>query len=111
MRQWPPVNTWWWHEGGTPAYTLHLSVDCRKDDEQLQVGGSLSRIVVPHPVMQEPRGVQLLYTAYSGWISSGLARWSVDKVTLSDSFGKRYLVLLMRQALFSRVCRDLAEPC
>ncbi|XP_034240820.1 uncharacterized protein LOC117645041 [Thrips palmi] len=59
-----------------------------KDDEQLQVGGSLSRIVVPHPVMQEPRGVQLLYTAYSGWISSGLARWSVDKVTLSDSFGK-----------------------
>lgn len=61
---------------------------CRKDDEQLQVGGSLSRIVVPHPVMQEPRGVQLLYTAYSGWISSGLARWSIDKVTLSDSFGK-----------------------
>ncbi|KAJ1531572.1 hypothetical protein ONE63_000244 [Megalurothrips usitatus] len=60
----------------------------QKDDEQLQVGGSLSRMVVPHPVMQEPRGVQLLYTAYSGWISSGLARWSIDKVTLSDSFGK-----------------------
>lgn len=64
---------------------------CRKDDEQLHVGGSLSRILVPHPVMQEPRGVQLLYTAYSGWLSSGLARWSVDKVTLSDSFGKRYV--------------------
>ncbi|KAK3915611.1 Inactive pancreatic lipase-related protein 1 [Frankliniella fusca] len=69
--------------------TLLTLLTFRKDDEQLQVGGSLSRMVVPHPVMQEPRGVQLLYTAYSGWISSGLARWSIDKVTLSDSFGKR----------------------
>jgi hypothetical protein len=30
-----------------------------------------------------------MYSAYSGWISSGLSTWNVDKVTLTDSFGKR----------------------
>ncbi|KAG8224914.1 hypothetical protein J437_LFUL006273 [Ladona fulva] len=59
-----------------------------KDDEELKAGGSLSRIVVPHPVMEEPIKVEILYKAYSGWISSGLARWSIDKVTVLDSFGK-----------------------
>ncbi|XP_071443588.1 uncharacterized protein [Hetaerina americana] len=60
----------------------------RKDDEELKAGGSLTRIVVPHPVMEEPVKVEVLYTAYSGWISSGLAKWSIDKVTIGDSFGK-----------------------
>jgi hypothetical protein len=55
------------------------------------VGSSLARIAVPHPVLQEPKNVQIMYTAYSGWISSGLASWSIDKVTLTDSFGKRYV--------------------
>lgn len=63
---------------------------CRKDDEELKVGSPLARIAVPHPVLQEPKSVQITYTAYSGWISSGLASWSVDKVTLTDSFGKRF---------------------
>jgi hypothetical protein len=61
----------------------------RKDDEELKVGSSLARLAVPHPVLQEPKSVQIMYTAYSGWISSGLANWSIDKVTLTDSFGKR----------------------
>ncbi|XP_046382765.1 uncharacterized protein LOC124153560 isoform X2 [Ischnura elegans] len=61
----------------------------RKDDEELQAGGVLARIVVPHPVMEDgPVKVELLYTAYSGWISSGLAKWSIDKISLGDSFGK-----------------------
>ena len=63
----------------------------RKDDEELTVGSSLARIAVPHPVLQEPKSVQIMYTAYSGWISSGLAKWSIDKVTLTDSFGKRWM--------------------
>lgn len=60
----------------------------QKDDDELKVGSSLARIAVPHPVLQEPKSVQIMYTAYSGWISSGLAKWSIDKVTLTDSFGK-----------------------
>ncbi|XP_046408288.1 uncharacterized protein LOC124172835 [Ischnura elegans] len=61
----------------------------RKDDEELQAGGVLARIIVPHPVMEDgPVKVELLYTAYSGWISSGLAKWSIDKISLGDSFGK-----------------------
>lgn len=60
----------------------------QKDDEELKMGSSLARIAVPHPVLQEPKSVEIMYTAYSGWISSGLSTWSVDKVTLTDSFGK-----------------------
>ncbi|KAJ4450331.1 hypothetical protein ANN_01751 [Periplaneta americana] len=60
----------------------------QKDDEELKMGSSLARIAVPHPVLQEPKSVQIMYTAYSGWISSGLSSWSIDKVTLTDSFGK-----------------------
>ena len=61
----------------------------RKDDEELKVGSSLSKIIVPHPALQEFTTVQVLYTAYSGWISSGLRSWSIDKITLTDTFGKR----------------------
>lgn len=32
--------------------------------------------------------VQIKYTAYSGWISSGLVSWTIDKVAIVDSFGK-----------------------
>lgn len=43
---------------------------------------------MPHPVLGEPIKVQILYLAYSGWLSSGLARWKIEKVSFSDSFGK-----------------------
>ncbi|KAK6640126.1 hypothetical protein RUM43_008403 [Polyplax serrata] len=59
----------------------------KKDDDELGVGTTLSRIVVPHPAL-EPLAVEILYIAYSGWISSGLKKWSIDKVKLSDSYGK-----------------------
>lgn len=32
--------------------------------------------------------LQIKYTAYSGWISSGLVSWTIDKVAIIDSFGK-----------------------
>ncbi|CAH1395700.1 unnamed protein product [Nezara viridula] len=66
------------------TFTLTL-----KDDEELVVGGSLSKIIVPHPALQEFNHIGLLYTAYSGWISSGLAKWSIDNVSLTDSFGNK----------------------
>lgn len=61
----------------------------RKDDEELKVGASLSKMIVPHPALQSFIAVEILYTAYSGWISSGLAKWSIDKISLMDTFGKR----------------------
>ncbi|XP_046682440.1 LOW QUALITY PROTEIN: uncharacterized protein LOC124368929 [Homalodisca vitripennis] len=59
-----------------------------KDDEELKVGASLSKIIVPHPALQSFTALEILYTAYSGWISSGLAKWSIDKISLMDTFGK-----------------------
>jgi hypothetical protein len=35
---------------------------------------------------------QIKYTAYSGWISSGLVSWAVDKITAVDSYGTVYSV-------------------
>lgn len=32
--------------------------------------------------------LQIKYTAYSGWISSGLVSWNIDKISILDSFGK-----------------------
>lgn len=61
----------------------------RKDDEEMKLGQSISRIIVPHPILSELTKVQIVYSAYSGWLSSGLTQWKIDKVSLSDSFGKR----------------------
>ncbi|CAH1184971.1 unnamed protein product [Phyllotreta striolata] len=58
------------------------------DDEELKLGESISKILVPHPILGQPVKIEILYTAYSGWLSSGLIQWSIDKVTLMDSFGK-----------------------
>ncbi|XP_068081171.1 uncharacterized protein [Anabrus simplex] len=60
----------------------------QKDDEMLKAEQPLARIVVPHPVLLDPVKIQLLYTAYSGWWSSGSPTWAVRRVTLVDSFGK-----------------------
>ncbi|CAG2068301.1 unnamed protein product [Timema podura] len=61
----------------------------QKDDEEIKSGGSLTRMLVPHPILQDPSSVEVTYTAYSGWISSGLPSWDVNKVTLTDSVGQR----------------------
>lgn len=54
----------------------------------MRLGESISRMLVPHPILSQPTRVQILYTAYRGWLSSGLTQWKMDKVTLMDSFGK-----------------------
>ncbi|KAK9877022.1 hypothetical protein WA026_016048 [Henosepilachna vigintioctopunctata] len=60
----------------------------RKEDEEMVLGQSISKILVPHPILTEPTSIQILYTAYSGWLSSGLTQWKMDRVIFSDSFGK-----------------------
>lgn len=74
-----------------PCYTTvyNALLRYRKDDEELKVGASLSKMIVPHPALQSFIAVEILYTAYSGWISSGLAKWSIDKISLLDAFGRR----------------------
>ncbi|XP_034946131.1 uncharacterized protein [Chelonus insularis] len=64
----------------------------RKDDEELLVGSVLHKIVVPHPVIVNLEAIEVKYTAYSGWISSGLVSWSIDKVSILDSFGNSHSV-------------------
>nr|KAF7398027.1 hypothetical protein H0235_016035 [Vespula pensylvanica] len=59
-----------------------------RKDEELLVGVTLQKIVVPHPAVTNIESIEIKYTAYSGWLSSGLVTWSIDKVALVDSFGK-----------------------
>jgi hypothetical protein len=59
----------------------------RGPDFELVSGGKLVRLIVPHPNFSPPTIAQLTYTAYHGWISSGLPEWSVDKLMMTDSFG------------------------
>ncbi|XP_017792811.1 PREDICTED: uncharacterized protein LOC108574698 [Habropoda laboriosa] len=59
-----------------------------RKDEELLVGSVLQKIVVPHPAIFSLEAIEIKYTAYSGWISSGLVSWSIDKVAIVDSFGK-----------------------
>ncbi|XP_018015225.1 uncharacterized protein LOC108672111 [Hyalella azteca] len=59
----------------------------RMPDEELKAGSSTVRILVPHPAITGITSVQLLYTAYDGWLSSGSKRWAIDKVSIMDSFG------------------------
>ncbi|CAK9797119.1 Inactive pancreatic lipase-related protein 1 [Anthophora plagiata] len=59
-----------------------------RKDEELLVGSLLQKIVVPHPAISNMDAIEIKYTAYSGWISSGLVSWSIDKVAIVDSFGK-----------------------
>ncbi|KAK9303436.1 hypothetical protein QLX08_004916 [Tetragonisca angustula] len=59
-----------------------------RKDEELLVGSILQKIVVPHPAISTVEAIEIKYTAYSGWISSGLVSWGIDKVAIVDSFGK-----------------------
>ncbi|XP_032672754.1 uncharacterized protein LOC116844814 [Odontomachus brunneus] len=59
-----------------------------RKDEELLVGSILQKIIVPHPAVNNLEGIEIKYTAYNGWISSGLESWTIDKVSIIDSFGK-----------------------
>ncbi|XP_015377779.1 PREDICTED: uncharacterized protein LOC107172023, partial [Diuraphis noxia] len=58
-----------------------------KDDAALSVGETMKKIIVPHPALQGFSKVQITYTAYKGWLSNGLSKWSIDKFILTDSYG------------------------
>lgn len=61
-----------------------------KDDAELFAGDIVSRILVPHPALGFPKSVSLTYKTYSGWLSKGLPHWNINKIVLTDSFGKSY---------------------
>lgn len=50
----------------------------------------MSKIIVPHPALGFPTTLSLHYKSYSGWLSKGLPHWDIDKVVLTDSFGRSH---------------------
>lgn len=82
-----------------------MLLNFRKDDTEFRSGTSLGKITVPHPALQDPVAAELLYTAYSGWVSSGLKRWPIVRFSVTDSFGnslsvcRRDLILESGQAV------------
>lgn len=46
--------------------------------------------MVPHPALGFPTNLSLQYKSYSGWLSKGLPHWDIDKIVLTDSFGKSH---------------------
>lgn len=60
----------------------------RKDDTEFFAGDIVSKIIVPHPALGFPTNLSLQYKSYSGWLSKGLPHWDIDKIVLTDSFGK-----------------------
>jgi len=50
----------------------------------------LQKLVVAHPAVTDPVKVVLKYTAYKGWIYSGISRWSLDRLIITNSFGLSY---------------------
>lgn len=61
-----------------------------KDDTELFAGDVISRILVPHPALGFPRSISLTYKTYSGWLSKGLPHWTVNKIIITDSYGKSF---------------------
>jgi hypothetical protein len=63
----------------------------------------MERLLVIHPEIQ-PVEAHIVYVAYVGWIYSGHARWSVDKLLLTDEDGnKQSFCKDSGQLLFSNV--------
>lgn len=62
----------------------------RKDDSEFFAGDIVSKIIVPHPALGFPTTLSLHYKSYSGWLSKGLPHWDIDKVVLTDSFGRSH---------------------
>lgn len=81
--------------GGKEVYGL-LNSDAiqsdpsRKDDAEFFAGDIVSKIIVPHPALGFPTTLSLHYKSYSGWLSKGLPHWDIDKVVLTDSFGRSH---------------------
>ncbi|KAL9694813.1 hypothetical protein quinque_014098 [Culex quinquefasciatus] len=73
-------------DGGlTEVFTI-----TEKDDAEILAGEMISQILVPHPALGFPKNITLTYLAYKGWLTRGLSSWSIEKIILSDGFGKRF---------------------
>ncbi|XP_055384997.1 uncharacterized protein LOC129614431 [Condylostylus longicornis] len=59
-----------------------------KEDTEFFAGQKISKIIVPHPALGFPSTLILQYKSYSGWLSKGLPHWDIDKIALTDSFGR-----------------------
>ncbi|GAB6025976.1 hypothetical protein CHUAL_011945 [Chamberlinius hualienensis] len=87
--------------GSTPTYgSLELTLINRNllnetfqitsNSEQLMPGRPLTTVIVAHPLMNNLISAQIKYTPYKGWMTSGLERWAVDKITVTHSSGQKY---------------------
>jgi len=72
------------HDGINETFTLTST-----HDELLTSGAKIEKLIVAHPALDDPIEIQMLYIAYEGWIYSGRYQWSVDKLTITDGFGKK----------------------
>ncbi|XP_065076755.1 uncharacterized protein LOC135700239 [Ochlerotatus camptorhynchus] len=73
-------------DGGlTEVFTI-----TEKDDAEIFAGEMISQILVPHPALGFPKNITLTYTTYKGWLTRGLSSWSINKIILSDGFGKSF---------------------
>lgn len=75
---------------GTKFIPFFPSFIHRKDDAEFFAGDIVSKIIVPHPALGFPTTLSLHYKSYSGWLSKGLPHWDIDKVVLTDSFGRSH---------------------
>uniref|UniRef100_A0A1I8P6B9 Lipase domain-containing protein n=1 Tax=Stomoxys calcitrans TaxID=35570 RepID=A0A1I8P6B9_STOCA len=75
-------------EGGLNE-TFQIS---EKDDSEFFAGDIVSKIIVPHPALGFPTTLSLNYKHYSGWLSKGLPHWDIDKVILTDSYGRSHSI-------------------
>lgn len=57
-------------------------------DDLLTSGSQIEKLLVGHPAIV-PVEVHILYVAYDGWIYSGRFQWSLDKLVITDEYGKR----------------------
>ena len=57
-------------------------------DDLLESGSGIEKLIVVHPAIK-PVEAYILYVAYEGWFSSGRPQWSIDKLILTDHFGKK----------------------
>ncbi|XP_058442646.1 uncharacterized protein LOC131425086 isoform X2 [Malaya genurostris] len=63
-----------------------------KDDAEMFAGEMISQILVPHPALGFPKNITLTYMAYKGWLTRGLSSWNINKIILSDGFGKSFSI-------------------
>lgn len=74
-----------------------------KDDTELFAGDIISRILVPHPALGFPHSITVTYKSYSGWLSKGLPQWTINKLVLTDSFGRKMSICKRNLSLISDI--------